>query len=64
MSAIRPIHPRDAAAIGEAIGRFLDAGIERFGEADFISALEAYMAERSHVCWIDDTLCRECGGAA
>ena len=64
MGAVRPVHPKDAAVIGKAIGRFLDAGVERFGEAGFIAALEAYMAERAHVCWIDDTMCRQCGGAA
>jgi hypothetical protein len=42
----RPIHPKDAAVIGAAINRFLDAGIERFGEAGFIAALEAYMTEQ------------------
>lgn len=47
MSAARPVHPADAEAIGRAIGRFLDAGVERFGEAGFIAALEAYMTEQT-----------------
>lgn len=46
MSATRPVHPADAEVIGRAISRFLDAGVERFGEAGFIAALEAYMTER------------------
>ena len=60
----RPVHRKDAAAIKEAIGRFFDAGIERFGEAGFIAAVEAYMAEQAHVCWVDDSMCSDCGGAA
>ena len=42
----RSVHPKDAEVIGEAIGRFLDAGVERFGEAGFIAAIEAYMTEQ------------------
>ena len=60
----RSVHPKDAEVIGQAVGRFLDAGVERFGEAGFIAAIEVYMADKAHVCWVDDTTCRECGGAA
>ena len=42
----RSVHPKDAEVIGEAIGRFLDAGVGRFGEAGFIAAIEAYMTEQ------------------
>ena len=41
------IHPADAAAIAKLIGNFLDAGIERFGEAGFITAIQAYGAEQA-----------------
>lgn len=41
------IHPADAAAIAKLIGNFLDAGIERFGEAGFIAAVQIYAAEQA-----------------
>lgn len=41
-----PLHPKDAEVIKQAIGRFLDAGIDRFGEAGFIDAIQIYMLEQ------------------